>query len=73
MRTYAAKAVASPGESESELLRGHDEIRDFFRESAEIGIALSIRTRGFEVNADTVVVRGSIRVGRSDGSSPRRT
>ena len=68
MRPYAAKAVAAAGDGRHELLRGRDEIRAFFRDSAESGFSVAIRTRGFAVEGDTVVVRGSIRVGRPDGS-----
>ena len=68
MRAYAAKAIAAPGAGSHELLRGRDEIRAFFRDSAERGFAVAIRTRDFAVEGDTVVVRGSIRVARPDGS-----
>jgi len=68
MRAYAARAVAAAGAGEHEVLRGRDEIRAFFRDSTEVGFAVSIRARGFEVQGDTVLARGSIRVGRPDGS-----
>ena len=66
MRPYAAKAGAGAGGHE--LLRGHEEIRAFFRDSAEVGFSINVRTRGFAVEGDTVVVRGSIRVTRPEGS-----
>ncbi len=68
MRAYAAKAIAGAGEDGRDLLRGRGEIREFFRDSAENGFEVAIRTRGFEVEGDTVVVRGTIRVARPDGS-----
>jgi len=68
MRAYAARAVAAAGVGGHELLRGRDEILAFFRDSAESGFAVAIRARGFDVEGDTVVVRGSIRVARPDGS-----
>ena len=68
MRAYAAKAVAAAGVGGRELLRGHEEIRAFFRDSADTGFAVAIRTRDFAVEGDTVVVRGSIRVARPDAS-----
>ncbi len=68
MRAYAAKAVAATGADANGLLRGRDEIRAFFRDSAERGVEVAIRTRGFAVEGDTVVVRGTIRVARPDGS-----
>ena len=68
MRPYAAKAIAEAGVGEHDVLRGRDEIRQFFRDSADSGFAVAIRTRGFAVEGDTVVVSGTIRVGRPDGS-----
>ena len=68
MRAYAAQAVAPAGDGEQKWLRGHDEIREFFRATTEEGFALTLRTRAFDVTADAVLVRGSIRVGRPDGS-----
>jgi hypothetical protein len=68
MWAYAARAVASAGAREHELLRGRDEIRAFFRDSAEVGFTVVLRTRGFDLKGDTVLARGSIRVGRPDGS-----
>ncbi len=68
MRAYAAKAVAAAGVGGQELLCGRDEIRAFFRDSADSGFAVAIRTRGFAVEGDTVVVRGTIRVARPDSS-----
>jgi len=68
MRAYAAKAVAAAGLGGHELLRGREEIRAFFRDSAESGFAVAIRTRDFAVEGDTVVVRGWIRVARPDAS-----
>jgi hypothetical protein len=41
---------------------------DFFRSRVENGFVILIRTRGFDVDSDTVWVRGSIRVTRPDGS-----
>ena len=68
MRPYAAQAVASAGVGGHELLRGRDEIRAFFRDSADSGFEVAIRTRGFALEDDMVVVRGTIRVARPDGS-----
>jgi ketosteroid isomerase-like protein len=68
MRAYAARAVAPARRGEQEWLHGHDEIREFFRSTTEQGFALSLRTRGFDMTGDSVLVRGSIRVGRPDGS-----
>ncbi len=68
MRAYAAKAISSAGVGGHELLRGRDEIRAFFRDSIDSGFAVAIRTRGFALEDGMVVVRGTIRVARPDGS-----
>jgi hypothetical protein len=68
LRAYAAHASAIGGAAAPELLRGPAEVRDFFRGRIESGFVLRIRTRGFDVDSDTVRARGSIRVARPDGS-----
>jgi hypothetical protein len=40
----------------------------FFRTRVESGFGFRLRARGFDVDADTVLVRGTIRVARPDGS-----
>lgn len=68
MRPYLARDAASLGRGEHELLRGHREIADFFRSAAEGGFHVEARTKEFDVTDDCVIVRGSIRVFRPDGS-----
>jgi ketosteroid isomerase-like protein len=68
MRPYAAQVAGSPGGSEPEVLRGHDEVLAFFRGAHDQGFELTLRTREFAVEGDSLVVRGSIRVNRPDGS-----
>jgi ketosteroid isomerase-like protein len=68
MRAYAAHAVTPVGDDERQWLHGRDEIREFFRATTEQGFVLALRTRSFEETGDAVLVRGSIRVGRPDGS-----
>jgi hypothetical protein len=68
LRAYSAQAAGVGAESTPDLLHGHDEVRDFFRGRLESGFVLQIRTRGFDVDSDTVRARGSIRVARPDGS-----
>jgi hypothetical protein len=68
LRSYSAHAAPSLLGDGAELLRGHDEILAFFERAAAGGFESKIRTRGFDVEGDTVVVRGSIRVARPDGS-----
>lgn len=67
LRSYSAHAAGS-SEGDHELLRGHEEILEFFRRREESGFSSRARTRGFEVDGDTIVVRGSARVTRPDGS-----
>ena len=62
MRAYAAQG------SGPDLLRGTDEVTAFFRTRVESGYAFRLRARGFEVETDAVLVRGTIRVARPDGS-----
>ena len=68
MRAYAVQADRVGEDPAPELLHGHGEVRDFFRGRVESGFVFRIRTRGFEVDNDTVRVGGSIRVARPDGS-----
>ena len=68
LRAYSAQASAVGGGLAPETLRGHDEVRDFFRARTEGGFEFRIRTHGFDVDNDTVRARGSIRVARPDGS-----
>jgi hypothetical protein len=50
------------------VLRGHEEIRAFFRRAEENGVTIRLKPRGFEEVGDRVRVAGSIRVVRPDGS-----
>ena len=68
MRTYVGSGPASAGGGQRELLRGPEEIRDFFRTSIESGFKPQPRAKAFQVVGESVVVRGSIRVTRPDGS-----
>jgi hypothetical protein len=67
LRAYSAQAGVG-ADGALELLRGREEVRDFFRGRLESGFVLRIRTHGFEVDSDTVRANGSIRVARPDGS-----
>jgi hypothetical protein len=66
MRSYAAQAGGAG--DQVDLLRGTDDVMAFFRTRVESGFGFRLRARGFEVDADTVLVRGTIRVARPDGS-----
>jgi hypothetical protein len=50
------------------VLRGADEIRAFFREAEESGVSFRLKPRRFEEVDERVLVAGSIRVVRPDGS-----
>jgi len=68
MRPYAGAAARSPGDTSHELLRGPEEIREFFRTTLESGFKPRPRAKSFDVTEDSVVARGSIRLIRPDGS-----
>ena len=68
LRAYSAQTPGAGGDPTVDLLHGHDEIMDFFRGRVEGGFGVRIRARGFDVDEDTVYVRGSIRLERPDGS-----
>ncbi len=67
-RPYAAAGPSSFGAGQHERLRGREAIRDFFQTSLQSGYKPQPRARSFEVTADSVIVRGSIRLTRPDGS-----
>lgn len=50
------------------VLRGAEEIRAFFRDAEERGVSIRLKPRSFEEVDDRVLVAGSIRVVRPDGS-----
>ena len=68
MRPYSGSGPASAGGGTRELLRGPEEIREFFRTSIESGFKPQLRAKAFDVRADSVIARGSIRLTRPDGS-----
>ena len=68
MRSYAGTGPASAGAGQRELLRGQDEIREFFRTSIESGFKPQPRVKALQVVGDSIVVRGSMRLTRPDGS-----
>ena len=68
MRPYTATGPGSAGGGQRELLRGPEEIREFFCTSVESGFKPQLRAKAFEVAGDSVVVRGQIRLTRPDGS-----
>ena len=68
MRPYAGAGPSSAGGGEQTLLRGPEEIREFFRTSIESGFKPQPRAKAFHVVGDSVVARGSMRLTRPDGS-----
>ena len=68
MRPYSGAGPASAGGGQQAVLRGPEEIREFFRTSIESGFKPQLRAKAFDVTADSVIVRGSIRLTRPDGS-----
>ena len=68
MRSYVARGLAQPGDDEPDLVRGRDEVVAFVRQAADQGVSIKARARAFDVEGDTVAVRGSARVRRPDGS-----
>ncbi len=67
-RPYAGAGPSSFGAGRHELLHGREAIRDFFQTSLQSGYRPQPRARSFDVTADSVIVRGSIRLTRPDGS-----
>lgn len=67
-RPYAGAGSGSFGAGQYELLRGPEAIREFFQTAVASGYKPQPRARSFEVTEDSVVVRGSIRLTRPDGS-----
>jgi ketosteroid isomerase-like protein len=67
MRSYVARGVAPPGE-EPDVVRGREEIIAFLRTTTDDGVTIKARARSFDLDGDTVAVRGSARVVRPDGS-----
>jgi SnoaL-like domain len=50
------------------VLRGAGEIRSFFRDAEDRGVSIRLKPRQFDEEDDRVLVAGSIRVVRPDGS-----
>jgi hypothetical protein len=67
-RPYAGAGSGSFGAGQHELLRGREAIREFFQTAVASGYKPQPRARSYEVTEDSVVVRGSIRLTRPDGS-----
>ena len=68
MRPYSGTGPGSAFGGQRALLRGPEEIREFFRTSIESGFKPQPRAKAFHVVGDSVVVRGSMRLTRPGGS-----
>ena len=68
LHSYIARGVARPGDDAAEVIRGRDEVIAFVRGTTDEGVSVKARARSFDVEGDNVVVRGSARVVRPDGS-----
>jgi hypothetical protein len=66
--SYIAHGAARPGDGEVEVMRGSKEVMTFFRNADENGVAIKARAKSFEVEGENIVVRGSMRVVRPEGS-----
>jgi ketosteroid isomerase-like protein len=68
LHSYLARGAARPGERDDEAIRGREDVMAFLRRTTDEGVTVTARARSFEVEGDSVVVRGSARVVRPDGS-----
>jgi ketosteroid isomerase-like protein len=68
VHSYMARGAASPGQGDAEVMRGAEEILSFHRKAQADGVSLRARAKSFEIEGDSVVVRGTARVVRPDGS-----
>lgn len=68
LHSYLARGAARPGDAKDEVIRGREEVMAFLRRTTDAGVSIRARAQSFEVEGDSVVVRGSARVGRPDGS-----
>lgn len=58
----------SPPSASGRVLEGHDEVLAFYGEVAAEGASISVRARSFTEEGDEVVVSGSTRLMRREGS-----
>jgi ketosteroid isomerase-like protein len=67
-RPYAGQGPSSVGGGSHEVLHGRQEVLDFFRRAAHEGFQTRPRAKTFDLTDESVLVAGSIRVTRPDGS-----
>jgi hypothetical protein len=68
LQSYVAGRAGAPGGGDPEVLHGRDEVMAFLRKATDEGVSIKASARSFELEGDSVVVRGSVRVVRPDGS-----
>ena len=68
IHSYMAHGAARPGEDKAGVLRGAEQVTAYYRKADEEGVSVKARAKSFEVDGDSVVVRGSVRVVRPDRS-----
>ena len=68
LHSYMAHSAATPGSDQPRVLHGAEEILAFHRRAKDEGVTMKARAKSFDVEGGTVVVRGTVRVTRRDGS-----
>lgn len=68
LHSHADVEVQPYTAGDDRVLRGAEEIRAFFREVEDRGVSIRLKPRQFDEEDDRVLVAGSIRVVRPDGS-----
>lgn len=62
----------SPPSAEGRVLEGREQVLAFYNETAAEGTSISVRPRSFTEAGDEVVVSGSVRIMRREGSFAER-
>jgi ketosteroid isomerase-like protein len=57
----------SPYIASGHVIRGHDAVRTFYRSAVSAGTDMRLRATTFYEDGDTVIVNGTMRVGRPSG------
>ena len=67
LRHARADCEFRPYIASDKVLRGHDEVREYYRDAIKAGSHMRLHPTGFHEAGDEVVVDGSIRVARASG------
>jgi hypothetical protein len=68
LHSYVARRAAPPGVVAAEVMHGREEVMAFLRKATDDGVSIKASAKSFELEGDSVVARGSVRVVRPDGS-----